>query len=421
MSLLPELQALGLDDSEILSLISSVSSSYSRKSEAEFVFSFNWITRGKNRCEVLATVQLNQKGKIKSLTTGSILKSETAKRKFLNDAERWVNWQDGYDVLLRPMFSNLPLQGMFQWKERFRIRPLNDRSRIGKGLNFFKSHNLRGMEDDYLGPPYPFILEVAVPRSRHQKLMATRGIRLLNQIAALLVVLLTPNLTTAGNLKRQWTSIWNGRELSYHLLEGGFDLGEGGHQDQFAERNVSNAPVFSGSDYYNHLWAQDVEIYLPPNLTALLQEYESLAKPFKAAFNRACHWFCLGIENKQSPELAITALSTAVECLLPRESTKKCSNCNKPQGRGPTALFRDHIRKYAPVTDGLARKQDSLYGIRSTLVHGSRAEAVDFDWLSPVADDDHTLLMLEFTARRCLVNWLADPNRKNPTRPDDEM
>jgi hypothetical protein len=399
----------------VFSLFSAMSSSHQKNGERSYELQTTAIVDRVNHSELLAKLEINKHGKIIEISVGTPLLSKQSQDDLIEKANRWITEADGHVIWLRPMFSHLPLKGAFRWKDVFRIRPVSDQSKIGKGLSFPDLHPLSSKPEAHLGPPFPFILEVSVPKSVDGLLENRAGIKILNRYEALLSVLLTPNLTTARMMQKQWTTIWDGEKYSYHLLNAGFDINEDGRQKTFSEVDLGNVPNFSGEDYFNHLWIRDIEINLPPNLPDLLEQYSALSKPVRRHFDRACYWFSLGLENQKNPPISIVAFSNAIECLLPRKSTVKCETCGSPKGKGPTKLFFDHLEKYAPIPESLEPDRKKLYGIRSALVHGSRLEDVDIDWLSPLRTDDDNNLLISILARRSLVNWLADSQRTDPT------
>jgi hypothetical protein len=415
MLFLDRLHQFGLDEDDLFSLFSAICSSYQKVNDKSYEFSTTTIVEGKNHSDLLVKIELNSEGRIKDIIFGKLLSSIESQNELVAKATRWFDGTDGYKIFLRAMFSQLPLNGMFRWKDSFRIRPIHNLSKIGNGLSFPAHHQSALSPNAHLGPPFPFILEVAVPKSENGLLEAAIGMKILNQYEALLTVLLTQNLITARVMKKQWTSIWDGEQINYHLLKPGFDVGEDGQQESFSEIDMKFAPMFTGDDYLNHLWFRDTEIMLPQNLSDLLTQYFGLSKSIRAAFNRACYWFSLGLENQSNLPISIVAFASAIECLLPNQGHLICGTCGSREGNGPTKYFKQHLEKYAPIPDSIKSYRNKLYGIRSKLLHGRKLENVDLDWASPLRSDDDTNFLICLMARRVLVNWLADPNRNDPT------
>jgi hypothetical protein len=367
--LLQELRSMGFDDTEILSIISNACGSYTKTPDKRFVFSKTEIHNNSNECFEFATVSLSKNGQIKDFKLADKFSSHVEIEQFLNPIRSWQTGTLGQIVVRRPLFALLPLKGKFQWNDRFLIRPIGTKTKIGKGLDFFASAALSQVES-HLGPPFPFILEVKINKSEDTVLGYHDGLRLMTEYECLLSVLLTRHISTHRILSsKRWTSVWNESEISYHLLHGGFDTGEEGLSEAFSDPVCDKVPLFSGEDYYNHLFGGDEQVLLPPNIFEQLEAFEALPKDVRQAFLRACYWFSIGLENRQETGVSITAYSAAIECLLPRESKQKCGECGKPKGKGPTKLFKEHLEKYAPILPSLEKQRQKIYDIRSDLEH----------------------------------------------------
>lgn len=403
-------------------LIRSLSSSHTKNSNNSFEFSTTESLGGINTWIPLAKVCLNKKGAIKEIYTAGPLSSNEGIDNFISKATRWRSGACGKLLLKRPMFAHLPLKGHFKWNDVFQIRPITAAAKIGRGMDYFDIDPIAGENEKYLGPPFPFVLEIKSNKSDDGALDLSHGIKTLTEYESLLSVLVIHHVTTSKTIRdRQWTSVWNGTDIWYHLLSGGFDFGEPEPQLDFTAPNSPIVPRFAGNDYYDHLFGEDGELILPPNIEELLSVFEALQKPVRKAFLRACYWFSLGIENRNERALAIVMFSNAIECLLPRPGNRQCKQCLKPSGKGPTKLFNEHLEKYAPTLLSLEEQRNTIYEIRSALVHGSRLDAVDVHFFSPEREERNLSLLLEFTARRSLVNWLADPDRPDPTRSTDQQ
>jgi hypothetical protein len=76
-------------------------------------------------------------------------------------------------------------------------------------------------------------------------------------------------------------------------------------------------------------------------------------------------------------------------------------------------LFNRHLKRYGNVLASLEKLRGSLYDVRSTLVHGTRASRVDIDFMSLQDRDHDRILLLALVAQRSLINWLEDPKRES--------
>jgi Apea-like HEPN len=410
LDILSELCKVGVDDRDIHSVMLFAAGEGFRKQTPNKVE--YWRDRPSE--QLFATLRFEGR-RVKSITPGPLLNTRDKQELFLQQVSGWLGSNTRTKIWMRPLFAQLPLRGKFLWKNCFQIRPLKNFDMIGKGLHFFDLH-FHEFDHSHLGPPFPFVLEVAVPSSENMFLENSQGLRLLDRYECLLAVLLTQRVASARSLsQRNWTGVWSNSEMKYHILSGGFDIGEDSRCNEFSDGEWPDVPIHGLEvNYYNHLYGNDGEIHAPPNLGALLEAFDGLHGNTRDSFLRACHWFSLGIENSHIPALSILSFSTAIECLLPRSSNKKCTHCEKPVGPGPTQLFKNHLEKYAPISSDLKKWREELYNIRSALIHGSRLDATDFDWLAPQRSEHDNLRLLHLVARRSLVNWLADPARINP-------
>lgn len=317
----------------------------------------------------------------------------------------------GSFVSSRVLFSERPLLGAFNWNDRVRFSPCPRSARVRKGLDWSASVSLRSDAEPHLGPPYPFVLEVKSFRSPNPMLETNRALWDLDTNQYILTLLLHGRIRYAHYPSgRQWVGVKRRGRIEYHLLHPGFDTGLNGRTDHFARRRMNSAPVHSNTDYYNHLWARDQELFIPPSLASDLATFDALPTEAARSFKRACYWYALGVQMASEPSLSTVAFATAVECLLPRASGPPCPSCKKPSGPGPTKLFEEHMSRYGTVPVELESRRDSIYAARSTLVHGSHAHRADDDFFSP-SNFSFDSLLVEIMAQRSLIGWLRDSNR----------
>jgi hypothetical protein len=259
------------------------------------------------------------------------------------------------------------------------------------------------------------LLEVRIPRSPNPFIESARTLRFLDQYQFLLTLFLTGNV---GVVHWSPSPVWvllrskNGTTEN-HLVYSGFSTTENGRLDDFPKTYWPEAPVYTASDYYERLWPREEELHIPSTLGGHLSTFHTLDRPNTAAFLRACYWHALGIQFNAEPALAIVAFATAIECLLPSPRRKTCSTCGSLAGPGPTQLFNRHLKRYGNVLASLEKLRGSLYDVRSTLVHGTRASRVDIDFMSLQDRDHDRILLLALVAQRSLINWLEDPKRES--------
>jgi hypothetical protein len=315
-------------------------------------------------------------------------------------------------VVSRVLFAERQLNGVYLWNDVVRLSPCPDTAPIGKGLDWFDHGLPSSLGGGHLGPPFPFLLEVRIQRSPNPFLESNRVLRELDVYQYLFTLLLVGNIRFAHwPSGRLWALLKRGELPENNLVHPGFSTNEDGRNDDFPVREYGPAPVFAGDNYYDYLWPQDSQLQVPSSLGADLHLFQSLPREMANAFVRACYWYALGIQFRSELSLATVAFSTAIECLLPRPTSPHCKECGKPLGPGPTQLFKRHVKRYGTVIAALLGRRNSLYDVRSALVHGSHASRVDIDFMSAHRYSEDHLLLLEIVSRQSLINWLRDPER----------
>lgn len=352
-------------------------------------------------------------GRISRIEPGPALQSVEAQDALLERAKTETAHTHGSLVVSRVLFSEHPVAGTYMWNDLVRVGPCSETTAIGKGLDWFDHGLPNQLGAGHLGPPFPFLLEVRVPRSPNPFLESNRTLRALDRYQYLLTLLLAGHIRFAHwPSGRFWALLKPSGVPENHLVHPGFSTTENGRQDDFPVREHGPAPIFKGNDYYERLWPRDSELLIPGSLADDLELFQSLSREKADSFLRACYWFAIGIQFHSEPSIAGVAFSTAIECLLPRIKSTSCKECGKPTGPGPTQLFKRHVKRFGTVIPALEGRRRALYEVRSALVHGSHASRIDIDFLSAQRHEQDHLLLLQMVSQRSLVNWLRDPQRE---------
>lgn len=406
MNLLSRLKACVSDESEIAPHLQFAAKGGTRITKSGVVEYLTADSKG----TVLATLR-SKNGRITQLIPGPALSGKLQQDQLVQQISVDASQTHGSFVSSRVLFSELPLMGAFKWNDRVRVSPCPRSARVGKGLDWFANASLPSDAEPHLGPPYPFVLEVKSFRSPNPLLETNRALRDLDTYQYIMTLLLHGRVRYAHFPNaRQWVSVKRRGRIEYHLLYPGFDTGLNGRTDHFARRRMKPAPVHPVTDYYNHLWARDPELFIPRSLATDLETFDALPAEAARCFKRACYWYALGVQMPSEPSLSIVAFATAIECLLPRLSGLPCPSCKKPSGPGPTKLFKEHLGRYGTVPVELEARRDSIYAARSALVHGSHAHRADEDFFSPSKPSGDGFFV-EIVAQRSLLGWLRDANR----------
>jgi hypothetical protein len=351
-------------------------------------------------------------GRISRLDPGPQLQATTAQDALVERVRNDTAPVHGSLVVSRVLFSERPLNGVSIWNNTVRLSPCPPSAPIGSGFDWLGRVQSTFRDADHRGPPYPFTLEVRIDRSPNPFIEANRTLRQLDAYQYVITLLLTGHVRYAHwPSGRMWACLRRGDVPEYHLVSPGFSTNEDGRHDDFITRENGLAARYEGDDYYERLWGSETELLLPQSLESDISIFSTLAKDTKSAFLRACYWYALGIQHRTEPSLATVAFSTAIECLLPNPKRTPCKVCGQNTGPGPTRLFKQHLERYGKVIGALTSRRNALYDIRSALVHGSRADRVDMDFMSASRHDNDHLLLLEIVCQRSLRNWLIDPER----------
>jgi hypothetical protein len=401
VTLLSRLRECAQDERELSAVLSGASGGGTRRlsqGRAEYV-----VAGAKE--VVYATVSF-RRGRVTQIVPGPALSDQAAQDALVERARYETSHDHGTVEVSRILLAERKLTGSYGWRDRFRVVPCPASAPIGTGLNWFGQAQLGEFGESPEGPPYPFVLQVNIARSPNPFVQANRTLRELDTYQNLLTLLVSGHVRTFDRPgERTWVSLKRESGLEYHLLHPGFSFSDASQQSD------APAPVYRGDDYYNHLWGADSEILLPPSLDSDLALFESLGNGEAHSFKRATYWFALGMRSRGEPALSTVCFSTAIECLLPRSKRTRCSACGQETGAGPTHLFKAHLSRYGTLPPSLHKQRAAIYGVRSDLVHGSFAAAVDTDKFSVFDDAPSHDLLVELVARRSLLNWLRDPHR----------
>ncbi|MGB7816657.1 MAG: hypothetical protein WBL28_09945 [Methylotenera sp.] len=361
--------------------------------------------------ETFVRVKFNRE-RISHIYPGPSLSSAEAQDALVERARVETAHIHGTFVASRVLFSERQLRGVYAWGNEVRISPCPSSAPIGKGLDWFDHGPSSRFGVSTLGPPFPFLLEVRIQRTPNPFLESDRTLRQLDVYQYLFTLLLTGRIRFAHwSSDRLWAILKRDNLPENHLVHTGFSTNEDGRQDDFVVREHDSAPLFEGDDYYDHLWPQDAQLFVPNSLGTDIELFHSLSHEATNAFVRACYWYALGIQFHSETSLATVAFSTAIECLLPRLRSHSCKECGKPLGSGPTQLFKGHVKRFGTVIAALQKRRNELYDVRSALVHGSHASRVDMDFMSANRHSEDHHLLLEIVCQRSLINWLRDPER----------
>ncbi len=405
MNILERFRNEGIQDEDIIRSFQHSSGGYSKNKDRSYSFNLP------SNQTLLAVLRFNEKGKLHKIDLGNNLLSKKAQIEFVQTAKENIFGNHGYSIHHRVLFSHKPLRGLFLWKDKFRIRPCLNLSQVGKGLAWGIEHS-NEIEQRYLGPPYPFIIEVKTRKSPNNIIQTDRLLAELDCYQWLLGLLVSGLLEAppVTHNTPKWVLLMKPTGLEYHLAYEGFNAHESDIEngENFSALNIPDIPRhYQEVDYYNHLWVKDEEVLLPANIEISFELFDKMETKRRNDFTRALYWYNVGKRLYNQEELSIVPFATAIECLLPVATSQPCSLCGKQPGDGPTKLFNEFLKNHLDLPDNIDHLKKSIYPKRSTIVHGTKALQPDNSFFS-IFNDSTSELATESFVRRALIKWLHD-------------
>ena len=308
------------------------------------------------------------------------------------------------------MFSRLPLNGWFRYKDRFQLIPVPPEApRPAPGMWALGGFPLL-MQYRVAGSPDPAIQNLRrFNTSRELELLCTvlsqhieGGIPPMMRYHWFTVAAHDPQQqrTEFGPEGYGWPAFNRSFMSEYSSVETWKPVPRMPHEDYFGQSNLS-----VGAD-----------LMLPDTFEMLLDAYFQRGEEDRDRFIRASHWYQFATYRTAGHHAtaAYSALCSAVETLMGPEppDQPKCAHCGRTQGGGVSQRFRQFLTRWAPGPSIAAGNRTRLYELRNKVSHGGRLLHSDrFGWgvaLSPGHLQDWTdYSAMARMVRVILVNWLA--------------
>jgi len=392
-NLLPQLLPEGVDDHELLHIISSHFNSgrSTPTDEVDYPAADHYALRIRHKNSRLVEIQRGP------ALTDVIL--QTLKDKVQSELVD----SDGETIQRCIIFSSRPVKGFFR-AEKLPLQicpaPIN------------------APQPRQLIADHPFVLEFPIKKSRNGYISMSRRTRGMFERTWVLNALLRSSIRTIGPRSRQLWVIWSDvilptRDQVKFVQESYTIDGFVGEATDFGCRDERQVPNVAENEYYSPtLRSSSDELEVPANLSALLEAFEGLAANDRVLFVRAARWVSLANEHWEvSASSYFMDLVAAIETLMPStRSITKCPTCNRDVGPGPTQLFHDFVESYLPNSSWAVNKK-KLYSIRSGLSHGGKMFHLDeAPWSSELSTTElqemQAWMDLTQAVRLVLVNWL---------------
>jgi hypothetical protein len=396
LKLLDRLRALNFDDHEVYLLLVEHfegNGGTNKSGLPELTFSLTDLPD-----EVYLTLRYKQ-NRITQLTPGRNF-TKQRQDEFVERAACISIEDAGSFIVHRPLFSARPLKHQYQVGSILRLRPPPSETVYGQELCEMQATLSRfAVEQKVFQQPHPLVMEIRVRKSSSTLLQSYWMMRDLDRFQNAVTLLLAADIKYAhfpsGPL---WISLFREKRMENHLVQTGFSYEYPDESSDFPVANDPVAALYSGTDYYERIWARDTELLLPLTLMWHIDLVRALNLEQANRFHRACMWFAQGVQFRSVETIGIPSCAAAIECLLPREPNIEKS-------------FNQIVERYGKLTEGTRHLAMQLYDARSDLLHGSFAHDSDTGWASFKRDDDWQTLLIWVIARRVLIGWLEDESR----------
>jgi hypothetical protein len=359
------------------------------------------ITHGRQGAGVALRVLYNNDGKLQKVLVGpNALPDDVEQLRNKIDAELLTDGQ--LRVRRQVLFSSVPANGYFRYKDRFQIIPVpQEAPRPGQ---FVGQH--------------PFILEYAVRTSPDFMITSFRQRKLAREVELVLSTLLYLHVFSLGSeARKHWVIDYQNDEValpSKFLQEGYAWHGSVADAADFSATKGTQPMASLPIDQYYGRPGLSVDSFLdvPANLTPQLDKFYALNTVDCDKFLRASYWFQhANTVFTHSKSASFVALVSAIEAIMPeREGDTRCPECNSHIGPSITKRFVDLVESLIPDSGISEKDRKRFYWTRSALAHGGKLLAADHNaWsFTPKAlGEDFDVRNVWRIVRAVLHNWLA--------------
>ncbi len=316
--------------------------------------------------------------------------------------------------LQRVIFSQKPLYGFIKVGGHFSIYPAHQWVNLTEVQSWpYRALERAGRkEGSNFGPPYPLFFEIDHPGSISSRWYEEAFVRLerYERLALLFIV----GLESAAHQTSpdRWSAFEkmtaDKLEISYGIVSFGFAVvGEASLARFIAEGGNTALPYQAEADgnYYDGLHVSDVLDY-PNELEKTMDRYAALSPKAQKDFDRAAFFFHQGEFLRNGKFAPFTSYSSAIECLLDKQS-EKCGSCGQEK-YGIARRFTDFVERFAPISGPTRSQQKKMYQHRSKETHGVSVPHTDKEGMFKSFDANSYLF--PWVVRKALVNWLIFSN-----------
>lgn len=218
----------------------------------------------------------------------------------------------------------------------------------------------------------------------------------------------------AGKEANTWSSKWNMKMFHWPELPEQLKI------EEFTDVELKYEPVefIQFMKYYqanpNYDYYRDKEISFPDNIFLGLDSYYNLDTEVKKVLDTAISHTVSAMELRQYKKtLSVISAFTSIETMVNYENrdfkAEKCNECGQLQYK-VSKKYRDYLLKYIGDNPNNKKKFNSLYSLRSKIVHTGMKFKTENLWteLAQEEKDEEFINQMEviILSKMSITNWL---------------
>lgn len=306
-------------------------------------------------------------------------------------------------------YSGKPVVGYFVLADHFQVLPIpSGHLRAGHGY----------------GSQNPFRLRFRYTGSADFGIDGTRWHRQALRYATLLNAFLDTNIQVGPSWPESgWLVNGHDQPSSWHQL--GFTFpGQNGKPGEWLDTSeLTECEVVPSADYYSTHAPFDGVLRVPSDLRESLSAALALTDESLVRFTRVARWlYQVPGLWRHSQSAAFVALVSALETLVEPAEPQPCNGCGQPVFQ-ISKRFKLFLETHVPGLAAEPRLRDTLYRVRSSLVHGSRLLQRDLEPFRGVLDlrlrgEAMLHAKLELITTIAIHSWIHGQPHEIPLRPN---
>lgn len=327
------------------------------------------------------------------------------------------------------IFTKVPLNGYFKFKDEFQIYPVSSSDLNSKKYQHYPIYLEFAINEDDLITPKSQLTDIEDVISKEQ-ITATATIQSKqDKILQLLNLFSTHIFFRYRKNEGSWVlpleSDGDNDQLeSYKGSKFYFSYFDASHLDLKIDKltilsnEYSHVDVVSFHEYYqidpNYDYDRRKPITLPDNILIGLDAYYNLEKKERSLFDAAIKYSVLCMESLSSGVTlgvlsGFTAIETVMNFYYSDYKPEICVECGQPKYK-IAKRYTDFLLKFIGNGEGFKKQFSNLYSLRSKIVHTGFSFASEQFWneLEDVEQDRETVTILQITmlSKLSIINYL---------------